>query len=99
MNDRGPQNAADWFEKHRNKTALERLRRVDELNRMARAFHAAAVRLRDPSATDRDVRREWLRFAWGDQLLNEVIAAGHDIYRGLPDEPIIVEEGRADEPT
>jgi len=85
-------------------TVGERFRRMCELNAMLRSFHAAAVRLRNPAATPRDVRREWLLFTLGRELMDEVAAAGHDLYRGLPedpacepDEPLII-EGRTDVP-
>ena len=100
----GPGSQKAQIERIRRMTVGEKLRRMCELNAMLRNFHAAAVRLRNPSATPREVRREWLLYTLGEKLVNEVTAAGHDLYCGLPedpaceaDEPIIV-EGRKNEP-
>jgi hypothetical protein len=84
------------LERTRNRSFAEKWARIGELNYMARMCHAAAVRLANPSATARDVRRAWLLYSLGEKLVNEIEAAGHDLYRTIPDDPIIV-EGRADE--
>ncbi|HEX5270298.1 MAG TPA: hypothetical protein VFW33_07425 [Gemmataceae bacterium] len=85
------------FERNRNRSFAEKWVRIGEIKYMARVCHAAAVRLANPSATARDVHRAWLLFTLGEKLVNEIEAAGHDLYRAIPDEPIVV-EGRADEP-
>ena len=84
------------LERDRNRTLAERLLRVTELNYMTRMCHAAAVRLANPGATARDIHRAWLLHTLGERLIDEIEAAGHDLYRGIPDDPIIVER-RADE--
>ena len=79
------------LERNKARSAGERLARVLELRHLARVCHAAVVRLENPIATPREVHKEWMRFCLGDALLNEIIASGHDIFRHLPDDPIIVE--------
>jgi hypothetical protein len=79
------------LERNRARSAGQRLARVFELGHLARVCHAAVVRLENPTASLREVHREWMRFCLGDALLNDIIASGHDIYRHLPDDPIIVE--------
>jgi hypothetical protein len=39
---------------------------LDDAYRFARALHASGVRLRQPAATDADVRRDWVRLHLGD---------------------------------
>ena len=80
----------ELIEKYRRMTPSEKWLRIGELWRMTRSFHAAAVRLRNPEATERDVHREWMLFCLGEKLFNEVIASGHDIYRHLPPEPDVI---------
>jgi hypothetical protein len=92
MNHWGPGAEKERIERIRRMTFGEKLRRVCELNEMVRIFHAAAVRLRNPEATDRDVHREWMLFRLGEKLVNELIAAGRDIYGHLPPEPDVIVE-------
>lgn len=91
MSNRIPKVEEERIEEERRRTFGEKWLRIGELWTMTRSFHAAAVRLRNPAVTDREVHREWLLFNLGESLLNEIVASGHDIYRGLPDEPIIIE--------
>jgi hypothetical protein len=84
------------IERCRNRLFSEKWRRIGELNYLTRICHAAAVRLANPEATEREVRRQWLLFNLGEKLLNEITAAGRDLYQGLPDDSIIV-EGRTDD--
>lgn len=70
--------------------------RFAELNYMTRMCHAAAVRLANPGAAARDIHRAWLLRTLGERLIDEIEAAGHDLYRGIPDDPIVV-KGCADQ--
>src|SRR5207253_2989386 len=82
-------------EELRKMTIAEKWRRVHEWNQLCRERHAAEVRRLIPGATAADIHWHWILVTWGEDLVGEVIRAGHDPLKHFPVEPTFVVEGRS----
>lgn len=54
---------------------------VGKMYQSARVLHAAGVRLRNPDATDLDVRNDWMVLTLGKELADKVIEAAGESTR------------------
>lgn len=66
MSDTSPAAQAVQDEIHRRMSGEERLKLAMDMSDMARAFALARLRAEHPDWTDRELKRELLRYAFGD---------------------------------
>ena len=97
MSDNTDCRAQERLERIRRMTPSEKWQRIGELKYMLRSFFKVAVRLRNPGFTERQVHREVLLHFVGEKLVNEMIAAGVNLYLAFPPDSEI-EEGQISEP-
>ncbi len=67
---------------YRRMTPSRKWELMDGLYRMARRFHAAGVRMRNPLATEEDVLTEWFRATLDEHLFHEVQQCRNERARG-----------------
>ncbi|MEX2137897.1 MAG: hypothetical protein WD894_01460 [Pirellulales bacterium] len=71
-NDTSPEVEQMQVELYRHMTPSRKWELLDGLFRMARQFHAAGVRMKNPQATDEEILTEWFRATLDEHLFNEV---------------------------
>ena len=63
---------------YRRMPVEQKWRQLGDLYRTARLLHEAGVRLRNPTATDRDVVEDWLRMTLEPELFQQVRESIHE---------------------
>lgn len=71
-NDTSPDIEQMQLEIYRQMSPGRKWQLLDDMYRMARQFHAAGVRMKNPTATDEDVLTEWFRATLDEPLFQEV---------------------------
>jgi hypothetical protein len=75
LSDTSPEAERVLIEAYRNMPFERKWRQMGAIYRTAKALHAAGFRQRNPSASDEDIRQDWMRQALGDALFQEVTEA------------------------
>jgi hypothetical protein len=74
-NDTSPEAERVLIEAYRKMSFDQKWRQMGAIYRTARALHAAGMRYRNPSVSDEDIRRDWMRTTLGEALFREVTDA------------------------
>src|SRR4051794_6901392 len=87
LSDTSPEANRVLTEVYRRMSLGQKWLRLGEMYQEARALHAAGVRLRNPSATRRDIHEAWMRvnlgFARPDQIREPAMSQNLPNLRGL----------------
>ncbi len=72
LTDTTPEAERVLIQAYRAMPFAEKWRQMGAIYQTARALHAAGVRSRNPTATDQEIREDWMAAALGDTLCQEV---------------------------
>jgi hypothetical protein len=78
-NDTSPEVERMQLEIYRQMTPGRKWQLMDDMYRMARALHAAGVRMENPQATEDEILTAWLRATLDKKLFEEVEKYRHEL--------------------